>query len=205
MIVAMALVMVAAVGAPVSDHVRTDVRRIPDGASRANHVVVVNVSGAVAPETFAEAATYALSKLGVNAWTNSASAFRAERLAGDPGLLGRTFGEKAKVGVFLERVGDAPRFLAVPGAWCRVNMDGINKDNPDAQTYKDRVAKMVLKGLAYAAGSGATLDALCSMYYGGGTLDGLDKVGIRLSPGAYFPLLEGLKRAGGDEIVTRQE
>ncbi len=205
MTLAMALVMAAAVGAPVADHVKTDVRGIPDGACGANHVVVVNVGGAVTPEAFAEASTYALSKLGVNAWTNSVAAFRAERLLGDPGLLGRTFGEKAKVGVFLERVGDAPRFLAVPGAWCRVNMDGLDRDNPDAQTYKDRVAKMVLKGLAYAAGSGATLDARCSMYYGGGTLEGLDKVGIRLSPGAYFPLLEGLKRAGGDEIVMRQE
>lgn len=196
----------AAFGAPATtDHVRTGVRMIPDGARTANHVVVVNVDGAVAAETFGEAATYALSKVGINAWTNTATAFRAERLVGDPALLQRTFGEKAKVGVFLERAGTAPRFLAVPGAWCRVNMEGLGDGAADGQMFKDRVAKMILKGLSYAAGCGAALDARCTMYYGGDTMEGLDKVGIRLSPGVYFPLLEQLKHVGGDEIVTRQE
>ena len=197
--------LISAAAAATGDHVRTDVRGIPEGARTANHVVVVNVDGALAAEAFGEAATYALSKVNVNAWTNAAAAFRAERLVGDPTLLQRMFGDKAKVGVFLERAGAAPRFLAVPGMWCRVNVDGLGDKAADAQTYKDRAAKMILKGLAYAAGCGASLDVRCSMYYGGGTMEGLDKVGIRLSPGTYFPMLEQLKRVGGDEIVTRQE
>lgn len=196
---------VATFGAATGDHVRTGVRGIPDGAQAANHVVVVNVGNAVGSKVFREAATYALSKVGVNAWTNSTTAFRAERLVKDPTLLHRTFGEKAKVGVFLERAGTAPRFLSVPGVWCRVNVDGLGDGAEDGQIFKDRVAKMILKGLAHAAGCGAALDARCSMYYGGNTLDGLDKVGIRLSPGVYFPMLEQLKHVGGDEIVTRQE
>ena len=213
-LMAMAVVMAIAVqgaptarpaAAPVVDHVKTGVREISAGAKDANHVLVVNVGGAIDEAIFREAATYSISKLAINVWTNSVTSFDAAALVGDPGLMGRTFGEKAKVGVFLVKADNAPRFLCVPGAWCRVNVGGLDSDSPDTQTMKDRVAKMVLKGLAYAAGAGTSLDARCSMFFGGSTLEGLDKVGIRLSPGVYFPMLETLGRAGGHEIVTRQE
>ena len=199
------VLVTTAFGAPVADHVKTDVRGVPLAAKDANHVLVVNVGGAVDEVVFREAATYALSKLAINAWTNSLASFDVEGLPREPRLVQMAFGEKAKVGVFLVKAGVAPRFMAVPGSWCRVNVDGLAVGNPDAQTFKDRVAKMVLKGLAYAAGSGASLDARCSMFFGGATLEGLDGVGIRLSPGVYFPMLETLKRVGGFEIVTRQE
>ena len=208
MTVAAVAAMAAVSGAPSAptvDHVKTGVRAVSPAAQDANHVLLANVGGAVDEAVFSEAATYALSKLAINVWTNSVASFDAAGLVGDPGLLGRTFGEKAKVGVFLVKAGDSPRFLCVPGAWCRVNVEGLDAGGPDAQTFKDRVAKMVLKGLARAAGSGTSLDARCSMFFGGGTLEGLDSVGIRLSPGVYFPMLETLGRVGGPEIVTRQE
>lgn len=203
--VAAMIMVMSAMAAPTTDHVKTDVRKVSAAAKDVNHVLLVNVGGAVDEAVFREAATYAISKLAINIWTNSVASFNAAALVGDPGLLGRTFGGKAKVGVFLVKAGDAPQFLCVPGAWCRVNVEGLDAGCPDAQTFKDRVAKMALKGLAYAAGSGTSLDARCSMFFGGGTLDGLDRVGIRLSPGVYFPMLETLKRVGGDDIVTRQE
>ena len=196
----------AAVGAPVADHVTTNVRRgISPAAKDINHVLVANVGGAVDEAVFSEAATYAISKLAINIWTNSLASFDADALPHDPKLVQKAFGEKAKVGVFLTKAGNAPQFMAVPGAWCRVNVEGLDAGSPDAQTFKDRVAKMVLKGLAYAAGSGSSLDARCSMFFGGATLEGLDNIGIRLSPGVYFPMLETLKRVGGHEIVTRPE
>lgn len=203
--VAAMIMALAAAAAPTTDHVKTDVRKISAAAKDVNHILLVNVRGAVDESVFREAATYALSKLAINVWTNSVASFDAAALAGDPGLLGRTFGAKAKVGVFLVKERNAPQFLCVPGAWCRVNMEGLDAGGPDAQTFKDRVAKMALKGLAYAAGSGTSLDSRCSMFFGGGTLEGLDRVGIRLSPGVYFPMLETLKRVGGDDVVTRQE
>lgn len=200
------MLAMATMAAPVPDHVKTDVRKIPAAAKDANHVLVVNVGGAVVADVFDEAATYALSKIAINVWTNSVASFDATRLVQEPDLIQKAFGEKAKVGVFLVKAGTSARFLTVQGAWCRVNVDGLDAGSPDAQTLKDRVAKMILKGLAYSAGSGSSLDARCSMFFGGsGTLEGLDNVGIRLSPGVYFPMLETLKRVGGLEIVTRQE
>ena len=188
--------------APVADHVKTGVREISPGAKDANHVLVVNVGGAVDETVFREAATYSISKLAINVWTNSVTSFDAAALVGDPGLMGRTFGDKAKVGVFLVKSDGAPRFLCVPGAWCRVNMVGLDSDSPDAQTLKDRVAKMVLKGLAYAAGAGASLDARCSMFFGGGTLEGLDKIGIRLSPGVFAcRRRRGRRHRGGPDMA----
>ena len=148
--VAAMIMVMSAMAAPTTDHVKTDVRKVSAAAKDVNHVLLVNVGGAVDEAVFREAATYAISKLAINIWTNSVASFNAAALVGDPGLLGRTFGGKAKVGVFLVKERNVPQFLCVPGAWCRVNMEGLDAGGPDAQTFKDRVAKMALKEIGRA-------------------------------------------------------
>ena len=86
--------------------------------------------------------------------------------------------------------------------FCAANVNQLKGDSPDSQTLRDRFAKTVLKGIAYAAGSGATLESGCSLFYGSSTLEGLDKTGIMITPMAYFPMLESLRAIGDSEMLS---
>ena len=79
----------------------------------------------------------------------------------------------------------------------------INADS--RQVYRDRIAKCVMKGLAAAAGGGATLEPFCSLFYGAQTVEGMDKTNIAISPMCYFPMLEILRVAGGEDMISPAE
>ena len=82
------------------------------------------------------------------------------------------------------------------------NACGIEEGAADAQTVRDRYAKLILKGLAYACGGGASLEPTCSLFYGSFTPKGMDGTGIMISPTTYFPMLEILRGIGGPEMLT---
>ena len=190
---------------PPQDHVPATlegVRTINPKAVTRNHVLFVNVGDAVPANLWPLVANYAASRVNVNIWTNSVAATSVPELTKDSAALGRTFGEKASLAVFVENKPEGPAFLNAPGAWSVVNVRSVPKGSPDAQTLKDRYAKMLLKGLAYACGGGASLDNNCSMFYGSFSLEGLDATGIRISPMSYFPMLETLRAIGGGEIAS---
>lgn len=187
------------------DHVPVNLegtRTISPKAVKYNHVLFVNVGGAVPDDLWPLVSNYAGSRVNINIWTNSIAATPIPELVKDPAVLGRMFGPKASLAVFIENKPDGPAFLNAPGAWSMVNVRSVTKGSPDAQTLKDRYAKMLLKGLAYACGGGASLDNNCSLFYGSFSLEGLDATGIRISPMSYFPMIETLRAIGGGEITN---
>lgn len=169
------------------------------------HLLIVNVAGALPDAVFASAAERAASAVMVNCWTNSIPKSIYRDALDNPGLLAKTFGEKARIVVFVEKADIGASFLNAPGSWSMVNLRGLDKDKPDAQKYEDRCAKMILKGMAHASGAGASLEQVCAMYHGSFTLTGLDKVKVVLSPMTYFPMMETLQSLGGNELVTPQQ
>lgn len=195
-IVAMMMAMVAAM-ACAEDGKRPF---LPESAGT-SHVLFVNVSGALSDEDFADVAEYAASRVQINIWTNSIDASMVRMLMDDPGLLAKRFGPKCCAAVFIERNGKGYSFLNAPGSWSMVNLRGIDRGAPSAQLLRDRRAKMLLKGLAYACGSGASMEPKCSLYCGSFTLEGMDKTGVQISPMSYFPMLEVLSAIGGTEIL----
>lgn len=178
------------------------VAAIDPAVAKANHIALVNVAGAVPAADWSRIATFACSRLQINIWTNSVSASPLPAVQKDPGALGRLFGEKAKVGVFIVDSDEAYPVVAAPGSWARVNIRFLKEDKPDAVTYADRVAKMILKGIAAAAGAGASLDISSANHADTFDVVGLDKRNITLTPDVYFPMLEVLRRAGGDELIS---
>ena len=180
------------------------VRAISPEAAKFNHIVLVNVAGAIPDEDWTLATTYAVSLLQINVWTNSISSSVADRLSGEPSSTAAVLkNAKSKIGVYFENKPDqAAMVTAAPGFWCVVNIAALKKDSPSLQTYRDRVAKCVMKGLAAAAGGGATLEPFCSLFYGAQTLEGMDKTNIAISPMCYFPMLEILRGVGGSEMIT---
>ena len=202
-IVAMGAALAAAVCSLAADpQPRRDFRAEAKGR---NHLLIVNVAAALPDAVFANAAERAASAVMVNCWTNSIPKSMYRDLLDDPGLVQRTFGEKARIVVFVERNEKGGSFVNTPGMWSMVNLRGLDRDGPDAQKYEDRCAKMILKGIAHAAGAGATLESVCAMYYGSFTLAGLDKVNVVISPMSYFPMMETLQCLGGTDLVIPQQ
>lgn len=178
------------------------VRLIQPAAATKNHILVCNVANAIPAESWGLVSTYASSRLQLNVWTNSTDKIDVPALVGDPTKCQKDFGEKSKVCVFLVDDPKLPQFVTIPRHFCAANVNHLKKNNPDQQTLHDRFAKTILKGMAYAAGSGATLENGCSLYYGSSTLEGLDKTGIMITPMAYFPMLETLRSIGDSEMLT---
>lgn len=208
MIAAVAIAALAAAGAPARPQpsrvpeTLEGVRPVSEAARNANHIVLVNVNHAVPDDVWPLVATYAASRVELNIWTNSLPQSIVRELVEDPRApLKRAFGEKACVGVFVERNERGASFLQAPGAWSMVNVRGLDKDSPDRRTLVDRYAKMILKGLAFASGGGASLDGACSLYYGSFTLEGMDRTGVQIGPTSYFPMIEILRGVGGNGIV----
>ena len=200
------LATIAATAAPRSvQHVpeRLDkVRLISPAAAACNHVLIVNVGGAIPEDVWPTVVTYALSRIQINAWTNSTGEAISPEIFVNPVSFRKTFGEKARVAVFMERSPVGAPVMCAPGFWSRVNLTGIDADHPDAQTMRDRYAKMLLKGVAYAAGGGASVDPTCSLCFSSLSLKGLDACGISISPSTYFPMLEILRQAGGIQMLS---
>ena len=61
---------------------------------------------------------------------------------------------------------------------------------------------MILKGIAAAAGAGASLDISSANHADTFDLVGLDKRNITLTPDVYFPMLEVLRMVGGNELIS---
>ena len=191
---------------PVYNHVPEklgpDVRKILPASKDKNHILIVNVNNAMPAETFGTVVTYALSRINVNAWTNTLDKSIVMDLIQRPACLKEKLGSHATVAVFIEKNAEGPSFLNAPGHWAMVNMRGLDRDNPDPQKLRDRYAKMVLKGIGHACGAGASVEDLCALNYDSYTLEGMDKTDIRLSAMAYFPMLSTLRALGGNEVTS---
>jgi hypothetical protein len=166
------------------------------------HVLFVNVAGALDRAAFADGVGKIKSLMPLNLWTNDIPKSLVKALVVKPELLKEFFGEKAAVVVFMERSEEGPSFMQVPGAWSLVNLRGLDKDQPDARTLRERTRKMFLKGLAHASGIGSNVDPHCAMWCGSFTLAGMDKTTTSLGPYAFFPMQETLKAIGGTEIFA---
>lgn len=177
-------------------------RPISAAAQNVNHIVLVNVGNAIPSQDWPLAANFAVSRIQVNIWTNSLDATLFPGLLSDRSELTAKFGSKAKLVVFVEDFDGTDAYQTAQGAWCRVNLKPLMKDNPDRQTRLDRYAKAILKGIAYAGGCGAGYDNMSVTGYKTITLEGLDAAGICITPETYFPMLESMRIIGGDAMLS---
>lgn len=168
------------------------VRLIDRAAANYNHVLVVNVAEAIPSADWPLVVTYAASKLQINIWTNSIPSASVCVPNSD----------KSKIRLYVENTDSPDTITCIPGKSCHINVRSLTSDNPDAQTVRDRYAKIILKGLAYASGAGASADFRSATGAATMTLQGLDRANIGISPDSYFPMLEMLNLIGGEEMVV---
>lgn len=185
---------------PKVSHVPEDVttlRPIRNAAARANHVMIANVGAAIPSAEWPRIVTCAASRLQINIWTNSIKKAVFPQVIGDPAVLERTFGPKARFCVLVEDADDPTPYVAAPGAWCRVNVRPLKADGPDRQTFADRCAKAILNGIARACGASLGLDSRSATYHSARDAKALDEVNITITPETYFPMLDIIGALGG--------
>ena len=163
-----------------------------DAGSR-NHLLIVNVGKAIPDADWPLVVNYAASRIPVNVWTNAMDKLECGQFPTFP---------KSVATVFVVDDPKGPAELSAAGKWCRVSISAMKGDSPAAQTLRDRYAKMILRGMARACGSGTTIEPMCALFYGANTLEGMDKTNITISPMAYFPMVEVLRASGGDEATS---
>ena len=172
-------------------------------AAKYSHVLVVNVNGAISDTDWPLVVNYAASRIPINICTNSISVSPVQDILSNiTDVKTATKDPKAVVAVFVERLPFGAPLISVPCNFSRIDVAWLETDKPSHSTLRDRQAKMVLKGIAAACGAGATIEPMCSVFYGSRTLEGMDKTNITISPMAYFPMVEILRALGGDEAVS---
>ena len=179
---------------PVRNHVPEKLEgfsTISPRAATCNHILVANVAGAIPEKDWVLCANYAASRIPINIFTNAVAAVPAQKTSG-----------KAVIAVYVTDEKDAEPILAAPCRWSVVSVAWLKADNPSPAVLRDRYAKMILKGIAAACGGGATIEPLCSTFYGSRTLEGMDRTNITISPMAYFPMVEIIRAIGGGEALS---
>jgi hypothetical protein len=179
-------------------------RFLPAGATNCAHILFVNVDGALPDAAFREAAAYVSMKTTFNVAVRNERKPFTDAAVADLATLRARFGGKAVIVVAFVKQEKNPVFMNIPGWFSQVNLRDVNKDSPGELFLKKRVRQMFLKGLAHACGVGATIDSMCVMHYNSFTLEGMDQVSATYGPNSYFPMLELLKKIGGNDIFIQR-
>lgn len=174
-------------------------------AKNTRHVELVNVAGAVDAQEWDVITRFVARAMPLNYWTNSlAKSPTMDLVSGKIVRHESLLGEKAKVAVFVEKDGSGrPAFLSSAGRWASVDITNAVKSSPDAQTRKDRIAKYLMKAIAYAIGGGASTDRNSPLGGAIVCIEQLDKTPIICPPMSFFPLVEAIDALTGGEGSSR--
>ena len=169
----------------------------------ADPVAFVNVGGAIDDAVFGPIVSNKVRAVGmVNAEVEKAQAINVGELAN---RASKGYPKEArKIGVYFIDTTDLPPQLTCPGHFAVINVRGLRKD-ADEKTYKSRITKMALKGLAVACGFGANQDVgRCVMSMGSfDTLKGIDSTSESYSPFCFFPLSDYLQTRNLNLVPTK--
>ena len=128
----------------------------------------------------------------INAVVDKSKMVNLDTLAG---IASRGYPKDArKISIYFIDTTALPPQITCPGFFAVINVRGLKKD-ADAKTYEKRIAKMALKGLAFACGFGANQDVgRCVMAMGSfDSLKGIDSTSTSYSPFCFFPLTDYLQ------------
>jgi len=98
-----------------------------------------------------------------------------------------------------------PKLMSIPGQYALINICALRNDSPTADVFSGRLLRILMKGVAYAAGVGVNQDPICVMHWNSFTLKTIDATSATYGPQAYFVLCDILKAAGTKDIFRQEE
>lgn len=172
---------------------------LTEKARRAPHICFVNIANAVEEKAFRQAVATVSTVLPLNVAVAKADAVPGGSLleAEKPDLR---FGKEAKLLVYVVSTPKLVKYASVPQQWALVNVYGLESGlaSNQANRVETRLTKMMLKGVGFAAGIGANMDATrCVM--GAGSFrswEGVDQTSASFSPFAGIPMMDVLTALG---------
>lgn len=160
-------------------------------------IIFVNVASALEGKAFGDTVAKVAAMLPCAVGTDSALALPdLVHLKASTALANIPDAPK-KLAVFVIDDDTMPEVLSSPHNWAVANIAPLDADHPDAVKLEMRRAKVLLRALAYAAGSGGTLETRCLMSKESQSLTGLDAAPFAISPMAWLPMLEFLEGFSG--------
>lgn len=161
--------------------------------SAADQIAFVNVENAIDHSLLQRVVSNDVgSVIMINAVVDKSKMVNLDTLAG---MASRGYPKDSrKISIYFIDTTSLPPQITCPGFFAVINVRGLKKD-ADANTYENRIAKMALKGLAFACGFGANQDiGRCVMAMGSfDTLKGIDSTSTSYSPFCFFPLTDYLQ------------
>ena len=170
------------------------------GAAPPPCVMFANIDGALPVNVFDEVVGALRRDLRFRICQSSLPSIDVREFAADRDTVKRMFGGRACLAVFLVDDPVGASYLSQPGSWARIHVGALRKDAPTDERYRQRVVKMLLKGLGLASGVGGNPDPRCVMYHKSFTLAGIDATSASYGPYAMFPIQDTLKMIAGDGI-----
>ncbi len=175
------------------------------GTDAKPHVLLVNVGGALSGGVFTQAQAAVQAQVRLNTRMADLERLDAADLVARWEAYQQAIGTNACITVFVVNDPQGPAFLSRPGVWALINVRALRYGEPTEEVYQQRAVKMMLKGVAHAAGVGATHDARCVMYYKSFSMAGIDDTSATFSPFAYFVLRDTLMAIGGSGLEYELE
>jgi hypothetical protein len=181
----------------------TGLNKLEDGAKSVNHIQLVNVGEAVAEEDWDIIVRYVAKTMPLNFWTNSIQTTIIGELISGNKRQEEILGKHASIAVFVEKTNSRrPSFLSSPGRWASVDISKPIASATDKQNKNDRIAKYLIKAIAYAIGGGVSMESNSTLSGRVVSLAQLDQTPISVPPMSLFPLVEAANALSGGTAGT---
>lgn len=168
------------------------------------HILFLNVDEAMPVGAFGAAVSKVAGEVPYPIWTNATGKAVVAAILSGSLSIDATYGTNVAYAVFAVRDDKTPAIISIPDCFAIVNVAPLEKDRPTTAVLAMRQAKSLFRGLAYACGSGATMEQNCLLRRGLKTNADLDAAPFAISPMAYLPMLETLDAAIGDQLPEEE-
>jgi len=178
---------------------------LTEESAKKPHVLFVNANKALDEKLFSEAVAAIPLTMSINLAVNQVENFESVSLLKNASKQ-ISSNAQTRLVVYVINNPEMVSILSAPRHWAVINIAGFEKKIPsnDSERYRRRLRQLMLKGLAFACGVGATLDnGRCVMAADSFSVDTIDNTSVTYSPYASLPMQDILAEIGGEAIFKK--
>ena len=161
------------------------------------HVLFVNIGTGIEDKKFEAAVQKACEQMRIKWRSERIAKITVKEIVVSIESQSMRWGKSAVLVVYVANDPQLPGLLNLPGQCSLINIRTMRSDKPSERVYDSRLQRLLMKGLAYAAGTGGNHDPRCVMYWKSFSVGEIDKTSSTFGPYAYFALQDILRSLGG--------
>jgi hypothetical protein len=199
---AVCLMLAAGCGTPLKQAGKAASFTILD---RKPHICFVNAGTGIPVDVFDRAASNACAVTHVRWNTVQTKRMNLADITVSQNEQRKMFSDATVLVVYVMNDAGLPRLMSVPGQYSLMNLSALCADKPGGSVFEGRLQRVLMKGLAYAAGVGGTPDPICVMYWNSLTPGTIDATSATYGPASFFALTDILRAAGTEDLFETPE